>query len=195
MLSQVRAPDMAFRYGGEEFVILTPETESKPAINLAERIRLGFKTRSSLPTGTQTLSIGIADTSMLDKTREITGRRLFKLADAALYGAKRGDATASRWRPPLSRPSSPRTAPPPLGRLSRMKDIQAVELSCEVTRSTSDTSMRVAPNARGLRALLRDVRSPVALAREDARPTRPSGVAPGPARLRRLDAVARTRAV
>ena len=57
----------------------------------AERIRLGFKTRSSsLPTGTQTLSIGIADTSMLDKTREITGRRLFKLADAALYGAKRG---------------------------------------------------------------------------------------------------------
>lgn len=91
MLSQVRAPDMAFRYGGEEFVILTPETESKLAINLAERIRLGFKTRSSsLPTGTQTLSIGIADTSMLDRSREITGRRLFKLADAALYGAKRG---------------------------------------------------------------------------------------------------------
>ncbi len=36
------------------------------------------------------IRIGIADTSMLDKSREITGRRLFKLADAALYGAKRG---------------------------------------------------------------------------------------------------------
>lgn len=88
MLSQVRAPDMAFRYGGEEFVILTPETESNLALNLAERVRLGFKTRSnSLSTGPQTLSIGLADTSML--TQEITGRQLFKIADTALYEAKR----------------------------------------------------------------------------------------------------------
>lgn len=88
LLSQVRAPDMAFRYGGEEFVILTPETQSGLAMNLAERIRLGFKTRSSsLSTGVQTLSIGIADTSMI--AGEVTGRKLFKLADAALFDAKR----------------------------------------------------------------------------------------------------------
>src|SRR5690606_36297223 len=35
----VRATDLAFRYGGEEFLVLCPETTSKQSADLAERIR------------------------------------------------------------------------------------------------------------------------------------------------------------
>lgn len=39
MVGNVRIPDMVFRYGGEEFALILPQTEKGDAIAVAERIR------------------------------------------------------------------------------------------------------------------------------------------------------------
>jgi len=92
----VRATDLAFRYGGEEFIVLCPETTARHAGELAERIRVLFRQRTEAlsPAGLQTISIGVASTtdlglSKFSRTTEFeTG--LLQAADRALYQAKNG---------------------------------------------------------------------------------------------------------
>lgn len=90
----VRATDLAFRYGGEEFLVLCPETTSKQAADLAERIRGLFRVRTEAlaPAGRQTLSVGVAVSSELglskiSRTTEFE-TSLLSAADKALYLAK-----------------------------------------------------------------------------------------------------------
>jgi len=90
----VRATDLAFRYGGEEFLVLCPETTSKQAGDLADRIRILFcqRTEALAPSGRQTLSIGVAVTnelglSKISRTAEFESN-LMTTADKALYQAK-----------------------------------------------------------------------------------------------------------
>ena len=90
----VRATDLAFRYGGEEFIVLCPETTAKHAGELAERIRVLFRQRTEAlaPAGLQTLSIGVAGTtdlglSKFSRTTEFE-TTLLQTADRALYQAK-----------------------------------------------------------------------------------------------------------
>ena len=63
--SQVRASDVAARFGGEEFVVLLPKTEVTSARLLADRIRTAISASPfDLPCGdtvTVTVSIGIAE--------------------------------------------------------------------------------------------------------------------------------------
>lgn len=60
----IRQVDSAYRFGGEEFVIILPETEDEEAIQVAERIRLGFKSENFSPKIDEkahlTVSIGVA---------------------------------------------------------------------------------------------------------------------------------------
>jgi diguanylate cyclase (GGDEF)-like protein len=84
--SVLRGTDFAGRDGGEEFAILLPDTELSTAIEIAERVRLAIA-EISLP-GTDvsvTASIGISGFPDHASTLE----RLERLADAALYVAKR----------------------------------------------------------------------------------------------------------
>jgi diguanylate cyclase (GGDEF)-like protein len=84
--SVLRGTDFAGRDGGEEFAILLPDTELPTAIEIAERVRLAIA-EISLP-GTDvsvTASIGISGFPDHASTLE----RLERLADAALYVAKR----------------------------------------------------------------------------------------------------------
>jgi len=90
----VRTSDLTFRYGGEEFIVLCPDTTTKQAGDLAERIRLLFRHRTQAlePAGLQTLSIGVAGTadlglSKFSRTAEFE-TTLLKAADQALYRAK-----------------------------------------------------------------------------------------------------------
>jgi diguanylate cyclase (GGDEF)-like protein len=39
----LRKTDSAYRYGGEEFIVILPETKGEDAVNVAERIRKGFE--------------------------------------------------------------------------------------------------------------------------------------------------------
>jgi two-component system, cell cycle response regulator len=86
----VRGIDLACRYGGEEFVIMMPETDLAVANVVAERLR---KTIAGEPFAIEkgarridvTLSIGIA--TLDNKGEAITD--VMKRADQALYRAKR----------------------------------------------------------------------------------------------------------
>ena len=85
---QVRGFDIPARFGGEEFTVILPETNSESAYTVAERLRKAIK---ELPISSQkgefsvTVSIGIAgfihETNMTDEI-------LIEYADQALYYAK-----------------------------------------------------------------------------------------------------------
>ena len=82
----VRGSDMVFRYGGEEFLALLPETNLEGAAGLAEKIRENACHRfygESEDTFSLTLSIGVA--SLCDGE---SGNDLVARADLALYQAK-----------------------------------------------------------------------------------------------------------
>ncbi|MCH8183079.1 MAG: PleD family two-component system response regulator [Proteobacteria bacterium] len=86
----VRGVDLAVRYGGEEFVVIVPDTTLDIAQIVAERLRASFAGQpfpvsadvGELPV---TISIGVAITGA---ARE-TGEDLLRRADEALYEAKR----------------------------------------------------------------------------------------------------------
>lgn len=85
----IRGVDLACRFGGEEFVVLMPDTDFQQAQGVAERVRNAVAERAfdngegrSL---TVTVSIGLA----LNDERADTPESLLKRADVALYRAKR----------------------------------------------------------------------------------------------------------
>jgi two-component system cell cycle response regulator len=86
----VRGIDLACRYGGEEFVVVMPDTDIAMATAVAERLRRRiaaepFPINRNARTAKVTISIGIAAMrSSEDKPAEI-----IKRADQALYRAKR----------------------------------------------------------------------------------------------------------
>ncbi|MCY4443296.1 MAG: GGDEF domain-containing protein [Proteobacteria bacterium] len=94
--STLRKQDVLCRYGGEEFVIILPETNAKIATELAERVRSRvenhvFKVDQRQPDGStktlalqQTLSIGVAGLSSEMKA----AKDLLEIADSRLYTSK-----------------------------------------------------------------------------------------------------------
>ena len=86
----IRGIDLACRYGGEEFVIVMPETDMAVAAIVAERIRRRiagepFSIRSGAAALDVTISIGLAALAGV----EDTPAHILKRADQALYRAKR----------------------------------------------------------------------------------------------------------
>jgi two-component system cell cycle response regulator len=86
----IRGIDLACRYGGEEFVIVMPETDMTVAAMVAERLRRRIAAEPfAIAQGSRripvTISIGIA--GLRDK--DDTPANLLKRADQALYRAKR----------------------------------------------------------------------------------------------------------
>ena len=90
--SQLRAYDVAGRFGGEEFVILLPHAREVDALAVAERLRVHIASLvipvddsdASGPFVKVTISVGVA---ALDRSRrELTD--MLNAADAALYHAK-----------------------------------------------------------------------------------------------------------
>ena len=86
--SFVREPDVFARMGGEEFVIVLPETPLDAAIDIAEQIRAVFEQRTFEFEGTAmhlTSSFGVSTaTSALEKPEALLAR-----ADELLYRSKR----------------------------------------------------------------------------------------------------------
>ncbi len=84
LTSEVRESDRVYRYGGEEFLILLPETSMEKAIILAERLLNDFREYSF--TGVPwkvTMSMGISGNH-----ERVLSEDLVKLADVRLYAAK-----------------------------------------------------------------------------------------------------------
>jgi two-component system, cell cycle response regulator len=86
----IRGIDLACRYGGEEFVLVMPETDMAVASMVAERLRRRIAAEPfAIQQGTRaipvTISIGIAAL----RSKDDTAASLLKRADQALYRAKR----------------------------------------------------------------------------------------------------------
>ena len=97
--SNLRAMDIAARYGGDEFVLLIPSASAEQASVVADRIRADFKQASCQVlkrTSPVSMSIGVAT---LVSNRPSGADQLVALADSALYRAKAAWAeTESRRR-------------------------------------------------------------------------------------------------
>ncbi|HUM22991.1 GGDEF domain-containing protein [Mesotoga prima] len=74
------------RYGGEEFIVMLPETTSEEAIEIAEQVRKNFEEETEKKLGfTVTASFGVATFKPSD-----TKSSILKRVDDALYSAKSG---------------------------------------------------------------------------------------------------------
>jgi diguanylate cyclase (GGDEF)-like protein len=99
--ANLRPGDVCCRYGGEEFVVVMPDTDGNAALRAAERIRVAienhvFPHQEKQPNGNLTISGGLSvmprDGNSLDE--------LAQHADDALYQSKRtGRNRVTRFRP------------------------------------------------------------------------------------------------
>ena len=83
----IREYDYAFRMGGDEFLVLLPETNEKQALFLAERIRKRVGNRKFIEKGEKffiTASFGISQYNNIERSIE----PIVKRADKALYHVK-----------------------------------------------------------------------------------------------------------
>lgn len=90
IINLLRDSDLAFRYGGEEFMIILPETKSEDAINVAERMKqeiMNTQHNYASIIFTVTASFGIVSIKdMIDKFETIDD--IIKKVDDNLYKAK-----------------------------------------------------------------------------------------------------------
>ena len=93
MQSLVDGPlDVLSRYGGEEFVAVLYDVDTKQATDIADRMRrsvqaLAIEHSASSTSSSVTISVGVA---VIEPTPERTPRGALQLADQALYAAKIG---------------------------------------------------------------------------------------------------------
>ncbi|MCX4386838.1 diguanylate cyclase [Micromonospora peucetia] len=109
MRGEIREVDLAFRQGGEEFVLLLPETDARGAAIVAERLGAAIRDEPIAADGHGgaavaigvTVSIGIA----VHPDHGGTGQQVLDAADDALYAAKA--AGRDTWRIAEARAEAP----------------------------------------------------------------------------------------
>lgn len=79
----VRRSDVVVRLGGEEFLILMPQTLGEAAVMVAEKIRVAVETAEHPKVGHFTASLGVSA-----RTRGESYKRWYRRADEGLYKAK-----------------------------------------------------------------------------------------------------------
>lgn len=101
--SCLRTMDSAYRYGGEEFTALLPETRAEEAKTVAERLRAAVKEETFSPNADEavgiTISLGVTEYLLNESKSEFVQR-----ADKALYQSK--DAGRDRVSVLYPKPSS-----------------------------------------------------------------------------------------
>lgn len=108
ILGGVRLTDLVFRYGGEEIVVLLPDTVKVRAVEVAERLRQSVSDLTVI-SGDQTLGVTISlgvdslNPKSMNLPRRITQDLLFSLmgnlisgTDRAMYEAKQGGKNSIR---------------------------------------------------------------------------------------------------
>lgn len=81
--STIRSADLLARWGGEEFIIVLPETNHTQAKELAEKLRLIIEKHHFVITAKLTCSFGVTQLHKEDNEAS-----LLKRVDTALYSAK-----------------------------------------------------------------------------------------------------------
>jgi diguanylate cyclase (GGDEF)-like protein/PAS domain S-box-containing protein len=89
--NSLRSADLVGRYGGDEFMVILPETAIKGAVEFAERIRSSLQAAKVRVKGRKTigmsLSLGVASLRCRKGKGDVDS--LIRQADTALYSAKR----------------------------------------------------------------------------------------------------------
>jgi diguanylate cyclase (GGDEF)-like protein len=101
--SALRARDFAGRNGGEEFAVLLPDTGVPAALEIAERVRAAVA-EISLPGADVSVTASLGVVGFPDHASTLD--RLERLADAALYIAKRGGRNRVELADPASADSA-----------------------------------------------------------------------------------------
>jgi diguanylate cyclase (GGDEF)-like protein len=102
--SSLRANDTLGRYGGDEFVVILPDTTEAEALRVADRIRLALHThpmQTRFRARALTASIGIASS----RHHGLLLETLIAAADTAVYESKR----LGRDRASVARSTVPRS--------------------------------------------------------------------------------------
>jgi len=86
--SSIRGIDLACRYGGEEFVVLMPDTPQGKAQNIAERVRRCIADKRFVVSDELSVDITVSLGVALSNQDGDTPEALLKRADMALYRAK-----------------------------------------------------------------------------------------------------------
>ena len=87
--ANLRDMDIAGRYGGEEFVVLLPETDRDGALLVAERIRAGVANQQVFSDETGPIGCKVSSGVASYPEHASSTARLVEAADRALYEAKR----------------------------------------------------------------------------------------------------------
>ncbi|MDN3611745.1 GGDEF domain-containing protein [Vibrio ostreicida] len=85
LILQTRRDDLSFRYGGEEFLIILPNTDQAAAVTVAEKLREAIMKAKLLPSNEEecTASFGVTQFTGAENWKAAIER-----ADKALYSAK-----------------------------------------------------------------------------------------------------------
>jgi diguanylate cyclase (GGDEF)-like protein len=101
--SAIRIQDTAYRYAGDEFTIILPETELEKAIAVAERVRQAIENETQLLSHpkplTVTVSIGVVEYLADEEIKSFVHR-----ADSAMYESKRKGRNNISFAPALTQP-------------------------------------------------------------------------------------------
>lgn len=139
----IRTVDSAYRYGGDEFVVLLPETDIVGAFVVAEKVRAGAEELGMAMAGREpitSVSIGLVS----HPEDGLSAEELMNAADRAMYQAKSlGKNQISgnpRPRPPLLGRRSTVTEPPPAAPIA--------EAPTEVEAAPPDVAVAAEPEPR-----------------------------------------------
>jgi len=99
--AELRANDVGGRWGGDEFVVVAPNTSTGAAWAMAERIRVAIGRTSTK--WVLTASIGVTTLEATDADCDADVETLLRSADAALYEAKHRGRNQVAMAQPLTR--------------------------------------------------------------------------------------------
>jgi diguanylate cyclase (GGDEF)-like protein len=104
MRKQLRAFDLAYRLGGEEFLVLLPGADSQKTATMAEKLRHNIAAQSVGDGQHVTISFGVSASAHGTRFDYAT---VFAQADSALYEAKRDGRDRVRLATPGPHPARP----------------------------------------------------------------------------------------
>lgn len=89
LIRELRSSDVACRYGGEEFVIIMPDTPPDAAHQTCERLRVALEAVvwPRHPERKVTMSIGVGGSAQVP---QVSAERWIEMVDQSLYAGKRG---------------------------------------------------------------------------------------------------------